>query len=248
MFINNYCLWRYRQTSKTRNMEPTFEDNYLISVIDNIDKKYEADNLWYYYDLLVNSPNAYNGYHNFRHMCHVTCELYDAGCYYNVDPETLLVMLLAGIFHDYGHTGVGLPGNLDSVNINRAITHLQIDILPKHAYLIPRIKTFIEVTEFPHKALMPNGDQLKHELLLAMRDADMSQSLFDVWIQQIIFGMGSEQGKSRDEMLQGQLPFLQKYLDFHSEWGKKRYYPMREKRIDEVNHIISNMSTHGRKK
>ena len=234
VFINNYSLWRYRLTSKTPEMTNNVEE-YWIMVFNNSEKLYAESDLWYYYSKLLYAPNAYHGYHNFRHMMHVTCETYDACKCMQVDPETFLVMLLAAIFHDYGHTGDGkVP---DYVNIQIALTNLKVHIHPKHSFLIPKIMPFIEATEFPHKMIMPNGNPQYHELLLALRDADMSQSLFSVWQQQTIFGMGSEQHKSREEMLRGQLPFLKDILRFHSEWGKQRFNPMKEVRIAEVEFI-----------
>lgn len=207
----------------------TKEEEYLMAVFDNTEELYDARDLWYYYKIMLMAPNAYKGYHNFRHMCHVTCELYDAAKYYKVNKETFLVMLLAGIFHDMGHTGEGR--HPDAINIHIALYYAERDLLPEHKHLFPRITTFINATQFPHGPL-PEGEET--ELLLAMRDADMSQSLFVVWQQQVLFGMGEEQHKSMEEMLKGQVYFLSVILNFHSIWGKARFEPRRVERLQQV--------------
>lgn len=205
------------------------EDEYLLAVFENTEKVYQSPNIWYYYGILLESPNANNGYHNFRHMSHVTCEMYAAAKYYQSDPETFLVMLLAAIFHDMGHTGESK--HPDAINIYIALAYAERDLLPEHKHLLPRITTFIKATQFPHTPL-PEGED--SELLMAMRDADMSQSLFIVWQQQILSGMGVEQHKTMKEMLKGQVYFLHAILKFHSKWGVERFEPMRIKRLKHV--------------
>ncbi len=207
-------------------------EEYLLAVFDNTQGLYATKNLWYYYEKLLRAPNAYHGYHNFRHMCHVTCEMYDAAIHYGVDKETFLVLLLAGIFHDMGHTGEGK--HPDIVNINIALYYAENDLLPEHQYLFPRIATFIKATQFPHASLPEDEEK---ELLLAMRDADMSQSLFVVWQQQVLFGMGQEQHKTMEEMLKGQEYFLHRILEFHSVWGKSKFDPKRLDRLKTVTFI-----------
>lgn len=212
-------------------------DDYLTTVFNNTEKLYAAQDLWYYHKKLVEAPNANLPYHNYRHMCHVTCEVYDFCKSTKVDPETFLVMLLGAIFHDYGHTGDGSIA--DSRNIEIAIESLSIHLHPIHAHLISRIIPFIRATEFPHKPLTNIADNT--ELLLAIRDADMSQSLNIVWIQQTIFGMAAEQRKTRDEMIKGQLPFLTHYLTFNTEWAKNKFAPELKKRINFVAFYIDKL-------
>ncbi len=59
-------------------------------------------------------------------------------------------------------------------------------------------------------------------LVQIIREADTSQCLSVAWIQQVIFGLATEWGKTPIEVLRMQEPFL-KSLKFSTTWGKQMF-------------------------
>ena len=124
-------------------------------------------------------------------------------------------LLIAALFHDYDH--LGTLGN-DAVNIERAVAGLERHIFPTDIMHLGEIATLIRVTEFPHKTPA-------HELTLSakiLRDADLCQVFSPSWIQQVVFGLAAEWGKSPLEVLQMQHPFLS-HMSFGTEWANTLY-------------------------
>jgi hypothetical protein len=197
----------------------------IIDIIKNKDNTYPND-LTHYLKIVWMAPNATAPYHNIRHMLHVMWDTYNGYLYYKneISPRTLRNMLVAALFHDYAHSGKS--GN-DSYNIETAIHYLTLFILEEDKPFLDEISEYIKATQFPHLVM---------ELTLPgkiLRDADVTYTLSDTWIQTVAFGLSEEIGISTESMLKGQETFL-KSLHLETEWAQKEYGPKIEERIIEA--------------
>ncbi len=202
--------------------------NLILNIVTNREGLYDGD-LRYYFRLIFQAPNRRNPYHNFRHIIHVLCQVYLGGKYEKLGKEEMRVLLIAALFHDYGHSGQ--MGN-DRAEIAKAIASLEVNILDEDQVLFHRIKELIRMTEWPHDYLGDESESIK-----ILRDADLSQVLDDVWWQQIIFGLSEEFGLSEIDTLRRQINFLSG-LHFRSAWGKKTYQPKVSARVIDLNEFL----------
>jgi hypothetical protein len=202
----------------------------LMMIINNDEKLYSGTDLWYYAKKLFFAKNAKLGYHNFRHMMHVTYQVYDAIKVTKINATGARILLLAAMFHDYGHSGDGTQS--DSINIARSVERVKIHIDPNDEKYLTEIIRLIRATEWHGEA----GHSIFEQDMFIdiLRDADSSQTFDTSWIQQVIFGLGTELGKSPREMLESQLPFLENKVKFYSAWGKEKFEPILKQRIEEV--------------
>lgn len=191
----------------------------LPAIIRNDAGLYE-DNLVYYFQVVFNrAQNLIHPYHNFRHMTHITWLCHNAVEFYlgntRVSRRGWRELLIAGLFHDFDHSG--MMGH-DDLNIERALRGLRTHILPQDAPYIVLIEHMIKGTQFPY--VIPSQDLTLGGLIL--RDADMSQALSVAWIQQVVFGLAGEWGKTPKEILKMQEPFL-KSLKFNTDWARHQF-------------------------
>lgn len=205
----------------------------ILYLINNIEGWYDGD-LKYYFKLIFNAPNINNPYHNFRHLLHVAWEAHDAiGFYHTHSPGDISkrnarAILIAALFHDYGHKGV--MGN-DHENIATAIDVIRNNILNEDKDLLIDIERLISATEYP---------LIDCELTLdvqIIRDADMSQSFGDTWLQQIVFGLAKEYKMSAVDFLKQQLIFIPN-VSFNTQWGKDKFDSQKNERVVEVKSIL----------
>lgn len=177
----------------------------IPDIIRNADNVYEGNLIYYFKVIFLRSRNADNPYHNIRHMLHVFYLCYKACLFYGslmvFNKRTRRHLLIAALFHDFDHSGVSGP---DIINIRTAIEGLRLHILPEDKPFCEEIEGLIKETEFPYKIPSEQLD-LSAQIL---RDADLSQSLSVAWIQQVIFGLAKEWGKTPLEVLKMQEGFL----------------------------------------
>lgn len=205
--------------------------NDVVGMILNKNVRYEG-NLIHYYKLVMKAPNAYAPYHNVRHMLHVFWESYDGAVQMGLDRRQMRNLLIAALMHDYNHTGVK---NDDSVNIQRALEALNMNLLPEDLPYMDEISTMIKCTKFPYDCQEYTQDQL------ILRDADKSQTFSLAWVQAILYGLGKELNMSYEEMLKLQRPFLVN-MKFETPWGQNKFGPLidgRLKLVDEMINLIS---------
>lgn len=190
----------------------------IVDVINNPLKIYEGD-LRHYARIIFAAPNIHHGYHGLRHMLHVTWVCYEACAYYErremMTPRSMRNLLIAAMFHDYGH--IGKKGE-DAENIKVAIAAMHHSLLPEDLTESDVIEEIIKATQFPHNDL---GDFITLEQSI-IRDADVSQAFGTAWIGEIAAGFGSELNKTPVEMLRLQLSFLGT-VHFNSDFGKVFY-------------------------
>ncbi len=206
----------------------------IPDIIENREGLYPGNLTHYFVAVFTKARNLTNPYHNFRHLFHVLWMCYDAARYYRsqVSPLEIRALLIASIFHDFDHSGrVGQ----DDLEIERAIRGLIANLAPEDGALLPLIKRLIQATEYPYK--VPSEELTLLEQIL--RDADMSQTFSDVWIQQSLFGLSAELGMSPLQMLTTQEGFLLS-LQFTTEWANKAITPLKiKRRIDEVRRLVA---------
>ena len=204
----------------------------ITDVITNIEKRYWGNLEKYFKILFGKASNVHAPYHNMNHTLHVVSECYAGACYYVFDGVSFRNLLIAALFHDFNHSGQ-LTGN-DDLEIERAIRGLRKHILPEDEPRLAIIEGLIRSTRFPHKA--PNDELVLSEQVL--RDADMSQSFgSNDWVQQILFGLSAEMRMTPKELLGTQESFLSG-VEFASEWGRRKFSPLRDKRILEVRELV----------
>ena len=206
-------------------------NNKLFGIISNVEGLYKGD-LIYYFKLILIAPNVNNPYHNFRHMMHVLCQTYEgakASCYHQIlGKKRFRALLIAALWHDYGHSGKMID---DSQEITQALYLLKHYIPEEDTDLFPEIENLIKLTEFPHaNTVLTLGAEI-------LRDADLSQVLSDVWIQQNIFGIAQEKQVDPLEFLQNEIEFLRN-IKFYSPWGKQTLYPLVRYKISETREFL----------
>ncbi|MFA7088283.1 MAG: hypothetical protein WC146_03010 [Patescibacteria group bacterium] len=206
----------------------TIKKNAIISIINNEEGLYYG-NLRYYFREVFQAPNARNPYHNFRHSVYVFCQVYEGGRYENLNKADMRALLIAALFHDYGHSGrIGQ----DREEIKNTIKSLSLIILNGDDHLWHDIRDLIESTEWPHPQ-----DRHVFKSMKILRDADISQIVDDVWWQQVIFGLSLEHGVPPISQLKNEINFLSK-LQFESDWGKMVYQPKIDSRIREIEEFL----------
>jgi hypothetical protein len=203
----------------------------IIQIITNKDNKYPG-NLEHYFRVIWQATNVMLPYHNIRHMLHVMWNTYNAAMFYGIDGIKLRNMLIAALFHDFGHTG-----NLsdDSVNIEIAITGLDNNILSEDIEYRNEIISYIKATGVPPIEIENTEENLPK---LILRDADLSYTLENVWIQPVNFGLNIEMGISTENILKFQETFLTKILVLSTNWAKEKYSQKIKDRIEESNEMI----------
>lgn len=202
----------------------------LIKIFNNDENLYAGGDLWYYAKKIFFAKNVKNGFHGYDHMTHVVCEVYDAIQIAKINPVYARALLIAAIFHDYGHSGDGSKS--DSFNIERAVKavkrHLQKDDKPHIKFIISLVRS----TEWSN---VVGHNTLEQDIFInILRDADMSYMFSDSWMHFVIFGLSTEQKKSPSDILEIQTPFLEHKVRFYSQWGKAKFGKRIPARIAEM--------------
>ena len=192
----------------------------IPDVINNKFGVYKGDLKHYFRAVFLNAHNHFNPYHNFRHMLHVTWLCHDALLFYAarsepIDPLDGRHLLIGSMFHDYNHSG--MVGD-DDLEIERALRGLRQNVSDSDKRHLESIEEHIYSTQFPHK--MPSNVLSLSQRII--RDADVSQALSSVWIQQVVFGLSREMNKKPEEILAMQEGFLSN-LKFSTEWAEQRF-------------------------
>ncbi|MCF7820473.1 MAG: 3',5'-cyclic nucleotide phosphodiesterase [Candidatus Pacebacteria bacterium] len=216
----------------------TIEINEVLirNIIDNKDGLYKGS-LAEYFVICFLSDNAFNPYHNFRHTMTVVCETYKAILHYQnkLNKNEVKALLIAAFFHDFNHSGKN--GN-EGKEIENAIIAMENNLLEADKGLSKQIKTLIKATQYPYHKMV---NSLSEKII---RDADLSQALFDVWIQQVIFGLAKEHGQRPLEMLKKQIPFLSQ-ITFHTTWAEEHYRPLVNTKLEIVNYYLKLFKKNG---
>ena len=206
----------------------------LPQIVRNDQDLYEGDLTHYLKVIFNHAINLNNPYHNFCHMfhvlwlCHEACKFYADG----LTKRDKRNLLIAAVFHDFDHLG---KLKSDQINIDRAIAGLQAHVAEEDVPHLATIEALIQATHYPY--LVPSESlDLPARII---RDADVGQTLTATWIQQVIFGLAAEWGKTPLDLLQMQSPFLS-HLEFGTEWARSTF-PREyiDGKINEANELLS---------
>ena len=186
----------------------------LPQIIVNFEKLYEGNLVEYFQSFFLLNKGINNPYHNFRHGAHILFLCHEGARFHKRDLNARRIrnLMIAAIFHDYDHCG---KGGDDSVNIARAIQGLSDTVLPEDLPFLSDIELLLRGTQYPY--VLPDDDLPLEGLIL--RDADLMQAFSVAWIQQVIFGLAAEWGKSPIEVLKMQKTFLGG-VSFKTDWGR----------------------------
>ena len=186
----------------------------LPQIILNIEELYEGTLIEYFQGFFLLANNTNLPYHNFRHCTHVLYLCHEGSRFYRdrLSKRRIRNVLVAALFHDYNHRGVG--GD-DAENISLAISALEELLLPIDREAFDDIKILMRGTQYPY---VFSSDTLPLEGLI-LRDADLMQAFSPAWIQQVVFGLAAEWGKSPRDVLVMQQSFLGS-IKFDTEWGR----------------------------
>lgn len=214
----------------------------IPAIVRNDAGCYEGNLVSYFQILWNHAQNLNNPYHNFRHICHVLWLCHEACLYYTkYYPSELTLrqkrnLLIAALFHDFDHTGKSGP---DWMNIAIAMRAIDRFLLPEDRPYRMDISRLVSFTEYPY-AVGPEDLDLS---ALILRDADMGQAFSVAWIQQVIFGLAAEWGKTPLEVVKMQGPFHEK-VRFHTKWGQKMF-PASDVRtkINEATELLELLTT-----
>lgn len=205
----------------------------LPEIIGNDEGLYEGDLTHYFRHVFYHATNLRLPYHNFRHLTHVLTTCHSASRYYRdrLTGREIRNLLVAALFHDFDHRGILSD---DDLNIERAIRGLDGCLLAEDEPYRDDIVAIIRATEYPHKESAA-GLTLSEMII---RDADVLQAFSPAWIQQIIFGLGTEQREGAIGMLRLQVPYLEG-LELYTEWAKEAY-PRKviEEKLAEVRAVL----------
>jgi len=162
---------------------------------------------------------------------HVFSRCYEALEYYqnSLPPSTGRALLIAALFHDYDHSG---HSGDDKQEVDKAINRMKQALLPEDKPFCDKIETIIRATQYPHieKADLSLPEQI-------IRDADMTQSFSNVWLQEVIFGLAKESQRSPLDILKLQLDFLPQ-ITFYTKWAKRKYACTKSKKLKEVRELL----------
>lgn len=186
-------------------------------VIGNTEGLYQGDLIKYFQVIFGCAQNLPHPYHNFRHMLHITWQCHNA-CEFHRDElsrSQMRALLIAAMFHDFDHSGMT---GCDDLNIERAVRGVEKHLLPEDDPLKSDIIHLVRATEFPYK--IPHSELDLSGLII--RDADMTQALSPVWMQEVLFGLAAEWKKQPLDILRSQEGFL-KQLKFHTRWAQETF-------------------------
>ena len=192
-------------------------DARIDTIVENAEKIFPGDLIYYYQVVMKHARNLRNEYHNFRHMFYVMWACHQ-GCLYHRErllPRDIRNIHIAALFHDFDHSG--RTGH-DDLEITRALRALRKHLHAEDASDAPAIEEMICATQFPYKT---DGVELSLSAQI-LRDADMSQTFSVSWIQQVVFGLGEEMGQEPRQMLVMQPGFLRS-IRFLTPWGQEAF-------------------------
>jgi len=183
----------------------------LLQVIE------EYDLAEYYIILLTKNVSNYKPYHNLKHtvnmtmFCHKIMSKEFKELTYTEEGRALL---LAALFHDFGHMSTN-----DSENIRTAIGNFK-----RYSTENDRINAFvtrlIETTEYPYVVSIPDDATDLSKCQQIIRDADLLQFTKKEFIEHVVLGLSKELDVPLDKLIIGQRAFM-KGITYHTKTAKK---------------------------
>jgi len=185
--------------------------------------------------IISDNLGNFNPYHNFNHNLFVADTSYNNGLSHNLPESDLIILIIAGLFHDMGHIGNNKQD--DSVNIKIAISMLDdfyYETLHDWDSIdINRVHNLIYATKFPYY------DDMSVELLEEIiRDSDMLYTFNYDYFQNIILGLAKEFNMNVYDRLVQQIPFIEN-MKFYTDYANNIYNENVAVLIDELKNYKS---------
>lgn len=160
----------------------------------------------------VTNPNnnpSQHPYHNSQHCYTVAINAILAADHYRLSEKDTVELIIASIFHDWGHSGGTLTEaeNIDVAVISYTSASAMFKTYLDHQSII----RLIRATQYPHIPVF----ELKEQI---MQDADLLQHMHDdalKWIE----SFNNETGGNHSALEVAE--FLNKQ-NFNTKWGKKK--------------------------
>ena len=170
------------------------------------------EDIWFF----TNNPSNDLPYHNRFHSQCMVVNCYDGAQYYNLPYEATRQLLIAAMFHDFGHTG---GKEDDTVNIGNALVgyHRLGEVMNAHE---PIVVDCIRCTQYP---FVVTPFTIEHRII---RDADLMQFRFPNWEKVYFEDLKKEmeirmhQTITDHEMIMGNRKFWADVM-FFTDWGVK---------------------------
>jgi hypothetical protein len=175
----------------------------------------------------LKNPAAHAPYHGYQHLLTVALNCKEAAEYHELDRATTRALVIAALFHDYGHLlqqTVQDARNIEAAvaGAMRLLPEIMADISEDEMALVVSL---IHATEFPHREAGTLAEKI-------IQDADMMQTL-EPDGQLFLRGLGEERG--RIITVEQNEAFLDTYPG-NTEWGRARLHPLNAGLEDAVPH------------
>ena len=163
------------------------------------------------------NPSNNMPYHNLHHTQGMAVNCYYLGLYAQLPYDDLRALVMAALFHDFGHSG-GV--STDAENIQVALVAFrafagETGLADAETCKVVRL---IEATQFPYVR------DIEDELDAIIRDADQLQLTMDGWYTMLFQGLRQEFSHKMGAMdLPAFCALQRKYLPtvkYHSQWGQ----------------------------
>lgn len=165
-------------------------------------------------DIIGLNPAHINPYHNNEHLYTVALNCLEAAKYYNLSRQDERLLLLAGLYHDYAHSG---GKHSDTINVSKSISYAlhhceELEKLSDEE--TDKLANIIHATIQP--STLHNADlNLLQKIIM---DADMMQ-----WLEpdadDFLVGLSVEMG--REITWHSTKEFLENYVA-KTDWGKHK--------------------------
>lgn len=153
-------------------------------------------------------------FHNIGHLLCVLSRTYGGAVYHEIKYSEMVELMLAALWHDYGHSQ-GEKDDIHNVAVARdAVTKFLVEN-PIDGIDHNIVADIIRTTQFPY---VEKGEDLNLRNAI-LRDADLMVCLEDDWIQTLMFGLCKELDRNMAEMITGQTDFLGS-VEMATDWGK----------------------------
>lgn len=197
----------------------------------DITKKYKLDH--YINCLIVYNTGNNNPYHNFYHTMTVVKNIFFIGKSMEIDDDKLRLLLIAGIFHDFNHSGGKFPDDYNVTNSIIKFKQFSQESNEDNEFITDVIKC----TQFPYDK---EKDLSLTDYQKIIRDADLMQSLEDNYLQQILFGLNKEITGSDTisvKQLQGQIVFMSS-AEIFTDYAKSQMNDKLGSKIKDCEYLI----------
>lgn len=196
----------------------------------NIYKSFDSLNLGLAYGyVLKNNPSNNLPYHNFGHLEKVAYYAYLGAIAENLPPAVIRDICLAGLFHDFNHSGGKLKDSENVALAKAGYEQYVKDINDTDTNPI-FVKFLIDITEYPY-TVETSKLTIQQKIL---RDADMIFSLnSDNYMQDVVIGLAKEFNIEVTDFLKTQADFVAN-MSLGTEFAKNMFAGKKDEILDSI--------------